>query len=51
VGLDRADAVQETRLSSDVVAARTRLRRELVGALLPPEAPDPAALGSSARSG
>jgi DNA repair protein RecO (recombination protein O) len=45
-GLDRAEVVQEwTRLSSDVVAvAHASYVAELVAALLPAEAPDPAAL-------
>src|SRR5438105_5675184 len=45
-GLDGAEVVREwTRLSSDVVAvAHASYVVELVGALLPPEAPDPHAL-------
>jgi DNA repair protein RecO (recombination protein O) len=45
-GLDGAEVVREwTRLSSDVVAvAHASYVAELVGALLPPEAPDPHAL-------
>ena len=44
--LERADVVREwTRLSSDVIAvAHASYVAELVGALLPPEAPDPEAL-------
>lgn len=45
-GLEGAEVVREwTRLSSDVVAvAHASYVAEIVGALLPPEAPDPAAL-------
>src|SRR5436305_13563005 len=45
-GLDAADVEREwTRLASDVVAvAHASYAAELVGALLPPEAPDPHAL-------
>jgi DNA repair protein RecO (recombination protein O) len=45
-GLDGAEVVREwTRLSSDVVAvAHASYAAELLGALLPPEAPDPHAL-------
>jgi DNA repair protein RecO (recombination protein O) len=45
-GLDGAEVVREwTRLSSDVVAvAHASYAAEIVGALLPPEAPDPHAL-------
>jgi len=45
-GLDAAEVVREwTRLSSDVVGvAHASYAAELVGALLPPEAPDPHAL-------
>ena len=44
--LERADVVREwTRLSSDVIAvAHASYVAELVGAMLPPEAPDPEAL-------